>query len=198
MKPPPRRVIKRWFRDRGDETKRLDYPLNQNSVVFDLGGYKGDFANALHSRYGCKVHVFEPVATFCEAIKARFASKDEITVYSFGLSARTRQETLYLAGDGSSTFLENGDPVEIDLVAAEELIKGPIDLMKINIEGGEYELLDHLLERGLTQNIANIQVQFHGAILRFKARRRKIRKGLKKTHRLTYDYPMVWENWRLR
>ena len=33
--------VDRWFADRGDQTLRLDYDLNENSVVLDLGGYHG-------------------------------------------------------------------------------------------------------------------------------------------------------------
>ena len=37
--------LARWYTDRGDETLRLDYPsLNKDSIVFDIGGYVGDFA----------------------------------------------------------------------------------------------------------------------------------------------------------
>ena len=36
----------RWFKDKGDKTLRLEYPLlDSNSIVFDVGGYVGDFAN---------------------------------------------------------------------------------------------------------------------------------------------------------
>ena len=31
--------VDRWFGDNGDHTLRLDYPLNEDSVVLDLGGY---------------------------------------------------------------------------------------------------------------------------------------------------------------
>ena len=30
----------RWLADNGDYTKRLDYSLNSDSVVVDLGGYR--------------------------------------------------------------------------------------------------------------------------------------------------------------
>jgi hypothetical protein len=37
--------VTRWFKDKGDETLRLEYPeLNKDSLVFDLGGYHGDFS----------------------------------------------------------------------------------------------------------------------------------------------------------
>jgi len=37
-------AVKRWFKNYGDNTLRLEYPLNSDSVVWDLGGYHGDFA----------------------------------------------------------------------------------------------------------------------------------------------------------
>ena len=44
---------------------------------------------------------------------------------------------------------------------ASDYIKGKIDLLKINIEGGEYEVLENLIENDLIKNIDNIQIQFH-------------------------------------
>lgn len=35
--------VVRWFQDQGDKTLRLNYSdLNENSIVFDIGGYLGD------------------------------------------------------------------------------------------------------------------------------------------------------------
>lgn len=73
-----------------------------------------------------------------------------------------------------------------------------IDLMKINIEGAEYDLLDHLIQSGIVLRIKNIQVQFHDFVLDAERRMRCIQAGLACTHELTYQYPFVWENWRLK
>ena len=44
--------LKRWYKDNGDENLRLSYPsLNINSIVFDLGGYKGDFAFQIYADF---------------------------------------------------------------------------------------------------------------------------------------------------
>ena len=67
--------------------------------------------------------------------------------------------------------------------------------MKINIEGGEYDLLEHFLESGFIKNINNIQIQFHDFIPNAEERMKKIQYELEKTHSLTYQYPFVWENW---
>lgn len=44
------REVRRWFRDKGDSTLRLDYPLNADSIVLDVGGYKGDFSALIHEK----------------------------------------------------------------------------------------------------------------------------------------------------
>lgn len=36
-----------------------------------------------------------------------------------------------------------------------------IGLMKINIEGGEYELLERMIELGIINKVKDIQIQFH-------------------------------------
>ena len=41
-------IATKWVEDKGDETLRLDYSLTEDSIVFDLGGYRGDFAEAIH------------------------------------------------------------------------------------------------------------------------------------------------------
>ena len=73
-----------------------------------------------------------------------------------------------------------------------------IDLMKINIEGGEYDLLEHLIKTGWIDKIINIQVQFHDFVENAEARMLAIQNDLAKTHELTYQYKFVWENWRLK
>lgn len=69
--------------------------------------------------------------------------------------------------------------------------------MKINIEGGEYDLLEHLIVSGFVRNIDNIQVQFHDFVDDAEHRMAVIHKNLAKTHRLSYQYPLVWENWEI-
>lgn len=73
-----------------------------------------------------------------------------------------------------------------------------IDLIKINIEGAEYDLLDSIIEEGLQTRISNIQVQFHDVVSDAEKRMKGIQKMLEETHEVTWQYPFVWENWRIR
>ena len=68
---PREKMVALWFRDCGDQTKRLDYDLDENSVVFDLGGYEGQWASDIFSRYCCTVYVFEPVKPYYDFIKSK-------------------------------------------------------------------------------------------------------------------------------
>ena len=73
-----------------------------------------------------------------------------------------------------------------------------VDLIKINIEGGEYDLLDEIIANNWLSKFKNIQVQYHDFVIdNPRERMEKIQKELAKTHQLTYQYDFVWENWKL-
>ena len=190
-----------WFRRHGDDTLRLDYPLTANSIVFDVGGYQGDFAAAIHARFGCFVHVFEPVAVFRERMTERFAGMPKIIIHPFGLAAAAGQVRVNLAAESSSHIKPAGEAGELcELrafsVVAQSLGVREINLLKMNIEGAEFELIEHMLAQGWAERIVDLQVQFHLFAPQAAKRRRNLRRGLRHTHRLTYEYYFIWENWR--
>jgi FkbM family methyltransferase len=190
-----------WNQDQGDETYRVDYDLSGNSIVFDLGGYKGDWTSDIYSRYCCHIHVFEPVKLYADNIKKRFAKNCKITVYNFGLSEESREDSIYVDNSSSTIFKKTAHNQKIVLVKFIEFIEKNhisfIDLIKINIEGGEYELLEHLISTGYISKIKNLQIQFHDYFDDSEKRMRSIQDKLRKTHRLTYQFLFVWENWEL-
>lgn len=199
---PQEKRVQPWVRDNGDKTFRLNYDLNESSIVFDLGGYEGQWASDIFSKYCCRIYIFEPVPEFAHNIEQRFLKNPKISVHRFGLSGKTCKENLYVSADGSSVFKQSSNSVEITLLKATDFLKEKnihhIDLMKINIEGGEYSLLEHLIETGFVKNIVNLQIQFHDFVPNARWRMRSIQNGLEKTHKLTYQYEFVWENWELR
>jgi FkbM family methyltransferase len=194
------RRVRSWFAVDGDNSLRLDYPLSKNSVVFDLGGYKGQFASDIFSKYCCSVYVFEPVIAFSNAIQKRFEANDQIKVFSFGLADKQMSVFLNVDSDRSAIAL-NGDE-KIQLVGYADFLEqhsiNYLDLVKINIEGAEYDLLDHIIANNLHKKVKNFQIQFHDFVPNAQGRMVSIQKNLEKTHELTWCYPFVWENWRLK
>ena len=198
---PMRNRVKPWFAVRGDRTLRLDYDLTQDSVVFDVGGFEGNWASDIFSMYQPTIHIFEPVRAFHEAIAARFHRNPRIHVHPFGLGDRDGKMRISVEGDASSMHRGGaGEIAEIrsfaGFVEQEQIAR--IDLLKINIEGGEYELLEHILDRDLQARIVDLQVQFHEIGSEPAARMRTIQERLRRTHTPTYQYTFVWENWHLR
>lgn len=193
--------VNRWFSDHGDQTLRVNYPLNQESLVVDLGGYEGKWAKTINDAYGCYVHVFEPVPQFCEKIKSLLGSNDRITIYQSALGPERSNSVINMSADSSSMFVDAANGLESIVPIAIESIHDfvnqfpSIDLLKINIEGAEYDLLDSLSEEELL-GIENIQVQFHTFYPNCYERRNAIHNKLSKSHHLTYNYEFVWENWK--
>lgn len=195
--------IKLWYTDNGEVTFRLNYPeLNDQSVVFDLGGYKGQFASDIYSKYLCNIYVIEPVKKFFQLITQRFERNKKIHFFQMALGNENKEETIFVSADATSTHRETGTAEKILFKRFDEFLQEQnithIDLLKINIEGGEYDLLEFLIEKKMIPNISNIQVQFHDFIPDAIKRMEKIQEQLKQTHTLTYQYRFIWENWKLK
>lgn len=191
-----------WFADRGDETLRLDYDLNENSVVFDIGGYKGEFARDIFCKYESNIYVFEPLTDFFEICEKRFIKNKKIKLYNFGLADKSFDTEINISDNASSIFNVKGEKKKIRLESITNFILSnqieTVDLIKINIEGGEYDLLDSLIENNLIHKFKNIQVQFHDFIIENpRERMKKIQNKLAETHKITYQYEFVWENWKI-
>jgi FkbM family methyltransferase len=192
-----------WYADRGDQTLRLDYDLGPGALVFDAGGYHGDWAADVFCRFGCRIEVFEPVASFAEVIAARFARNPSVDVHRYGLAGEDRRDRILLHEGGSSAVMEPigaaGEREEIELrdvvAVMDRLDRDQVDLIKINVEGGEYELLERLLEAETVDRFRYLQIQFHRGAPAAESRMREIQNGLSRTHRRMWSYPWIWESW---
>jgi len=78
----------------------------------------------------------------------------------------------------------------------EELEVSFINLMKVNIEGGEYSLLEHIIDTKRVNVVSEYQIQFHDFIDNAVKRRNGVAEGLVTTHERTWCYEFVWENWK--
>jgi FkbM family methyltransferase len=191
------------YLDAGGEKLRMDYPLDKNSIVIDAGGYIGDFAEELVAKFDCSIDVFEPVESYAKKIKERFESNSKVRVINSGLGHTKKEEVININGLGSSVFdskeiLNNKEVIKIISAVDYLRIKNypVIDLMKINIEGGEYELLNSLLDNpDVINKIRFLQIQFHDFVLDADKMRKDIQNELSKTHKLMWDFPFIWESW---
>jgi FkbM family methyltransferase len=180
----------------------VDVPIDSSSTVLDVGAFKGEWAERIWNEHQPTIHCFEPAPFACRRLDRIFGANDKIHVHRFGLGARDSTASLALSGPGSSLFdtspeLDHVDVPVRDVVAVlEELGIDQIDLLKINIEGGEYDLLDRLADAGWLPRVRFVMVQFHEWHPKAYGRRSRNRRALKRQHEEVWGYPWVWELWR--
>jgi FkbM family methyltransferase len=194
-------ALKKWKELKGDSTYRLNYDLNVNSVVFDVGGYQGWFTDQIYNKYKCNVYVFEPVLPYYEKIKQMFKGNNKVKVFPFGLSYKNNKLDIIINADSTSAYRskKEGAKTTIELKNFNQFLQEnkieKIDLLKLNIEGEEFPLLDSIIKTGDINKINNIQVQFHRWIDNSIKLRSDIQNRLKSTHKQDWNFEFVWENW---
>ena len=194
--------VLRYFDDGGDDHLRYNYNLDKNSIVFDLGGYKGDFSYIINKKYGCNTFLFEPFDEYMMECRDRFIDNHKILLLNYGVKKCTEKIRIYVDGDGTSVHKSTAVSCLIDMKSLSESMNeldvNHIDLIKINIEGDEYDVLETAINDNIINKISNIQVQFHPWFDDCKERREKITKELEKTHDLQWRYNWVWESWKIK
>jgi len=181
------------------EELRLTYDLNKDSVVIDIGSYIGQFSQKIYNRYKCRVFAFEPVNEYFVGSRNKLLKGLPVKVYNYGIGPESSKTTICKSGDTSSMLNHTGNQEEITVKTIEEAmaeigITGA-DLVKINIEGIEYPLLDKWHKNGILTKFRDLQIQFHRTP-GWENQIGDIRTKLAQTHVITYNHDMIWENWR--
>jgi FkbM family methyltransferase len=152
---------------------RMFAPLPPNPVIIDIGGYLGDFTlYAAHER-GARVVVYEPTPENFALLKENVALnhlEERITCHNAGVGSKDGELTLSVTrGDGAvhvSGFLyaDAAERITVPAVSMSTVFSDNclthIDLLKIDCEGGEYEILCSLTDRQFEQ-IDRIVFEYH-------------------------------------
>lgn len=199
---PREQTHRAWLRARGDSTLRVDYALAPEDVVLDVGGFEGQWASDIFGRYLCRIHVFEPIPEFADFIEQRFARNPAIRLHRVALGAQDHVLQFTVDGDASSAHAGSGQVVQVPVKGFSGWMETAglqdIALMKINIEGGEYDLIEHMIATGLIGRVRDLQVQFHDFVPDAERRMAAIQEKLLATHQPQWQYPFVWESWTRR
>lgn len=181
-----------------EHQETLNYPLTKDSIVLDIGGYRGTYSKSIIDRYDPHVFIFEPIKEYYDECCRRFASNPKVKVFNFGLSDRNGCLSLKKDGVRTSEFIPAAQLEEVEFRdIAEVLPFQKIDLVSVNCEGGEFKILNRLLDTNLIDRINHLQVQFHDLFPEAKAEREKLRGRLREKFNESFCYEMIWESWKL-
>ncbi len=178
--------------------------INQDSVVLDVGAFTGEWAKSMMDRYDATVYAFEPNPRIFSVLKSKAPNYPKLQLQQYGLGDEDMVTPISLKGLGSSIFdhansANDEESVEVEIKSVdnawEALGLGDVDLLKINIEGAEFPLLERMIELDMLSRARIIMVQFHEWHPGAYGRRRRIRTALARTHDQDWDYPFVWEKW---
>lgn len=182
----------------------FEHDLDANSLVLDVGAFNGEYADKIFHKYHCEIHCFEPMRGYYNELARRFEEEPRVHLHQVGLSNRTYQTSMGVGGLGSSEFgffLKKEQVQMQDVAEVFAKLDRNVDLLKINIEGGEYPLLQRMIEKDLLRRCKKVMVQFHDIPVSeksAKALRLELIEGIEKTHDPTFSYPFVWEAWERR
>lgn len=145
--------------------------LRSDSTVVDVGlGEDISFSESLIARYGCGVHGFDPTPKSIDYVQNR--NPANFHLHPMGVAGSSRTATFFLPNNpshvsGSITKSDHvgADRIEVQLIDLDEVLgiigKERIDLLKIDIEGAEYELLSSDSFKNSAAKIHVICVEFH-------------------------------------
>jgi FkbM family methyltransferase len=180
-----------WYECNGEQKYYTNWP-GLDGVVFDVGSYEGAWAAAMISRYGYTVHGFEP-ASRAYAI----AKQKNPNTHNYGLGATTRDGILYDVDRDGASFIPNkyrSEPAKIvDFnEACKQIGVDRIALMSLNIEGGEFELLPHILKSAVA--VERFMIQWHSVVPDYAEKQYTIQSALAETHKMDWNLG-AWEAW---
>ena len=159
--------------DIGCDYERYGCVINQGDVVLDIGANIGLFANRALSRGASKVICFEPITKTFQCLEKNV--NENVIFYKNSVGGKSGFDTFLIHTDftntgGGTTFTQDLSLTDKKIIHTEKVFKininnifelyDNIDFMKLDIEGGEVELLTHIDDDNL-KKLRCLSAEFH-------------------------------------
>lgn len=164
--------IDKWRALDGDNTLALAWDLNEDSHVWEIGGYEGRWAEQIWKKFHCHITIFEPQNWAVHKLLKRFIGIEKVTVLPYGLWV---QDDILSMGnyetDGASVI--NNSVGTVQKIGVKDIIRevqrfrryASIDLALMNVEGAEFDLIPALITSGEIRSFNYFWAQFHPGLV---------------------------------
>lgn len=161
------------FEANGCDYERRGCSIREGDVVLDVGGNIGAFSRRAEAEGASRVITLEPITPTYQCLSMNRGLRTEI--YKFGLAGSTsfqefqiHDDFTHIGGGTSKTKYENDKIVHREnalCLGVNEFFNGGlfdrIDFMKVDIEGGEFDLFDFIHDEHL-QKMRCVATEIHG------------------------------------
>ena len=173
--------------------------LDKKSTVLDIGANIGNVSSYIIEKSQSKIYAFEPNIFCFEVMVRRFLDNPRIKIFNVGVSNYSGVSNFYLheksKGINDFSYLESSslkkdkdnisekNSVKVNVVNISEILSKfkTIDLIKIDIEGSEYEIIPFLISE--KDKIKTVLCEFHGSPKKFNYKNPEIIKNNKFTQK---------------
>jgi FkbM family methyltransferase len=146
-----------------------DHTLSPVSICYCAGiGLDLSFDLGVIERYGCMVHAFDPTPAAIRYATTAAAGNPQFQLHPVGLWSSDCRMSIFEADSGEHSHSvsdreSTGRSIEAGFRAIPSLMAelghDHIDLLKLNIEGAEYEVIDSLVDNHISVTV--LCVAFH-------------------------------------
>jgi FkbM family methyltransferase len=155
-------------------TSSLGFSIRDGWVIVDIGGHKGIFSIFAATRArNVMVYTFEPApANFAQlSYNIQQNKLSNVRMFNIAVSGRDGESTLHLYPDcAQSGFLQRSNPalrpvrdIKVETWSMERVLRtiaSPVNLLKMDIEGTEYEALLSC-PADILQTVERIVLEYH-------------------------------------
>ena len=176
----------------------------RGKIFVDIGAHTGEYAFKLRKNYQI-VHAVEPNPEVLERLREKARKYGNIIVHPLALSDRDGETTLYLdrsrprCSGSADTILQifeykpasnpevsrttwEHDGVLVKTARYDSLFNDTVDLVKIDVEGAEFVVLEGMEKALKTGRVKNLMVELHN----------RDRKEALAKHLSSYGYRLKW------
>ena len=150
--------------------------INNNSIILDIGANIGDVTNVIMKNYSPNIYCYEPNIICYNYMRKRFKKNSKIKMFNVAVSNFSGKTFLYFHKKATniSEFNERSSlkkekdgldvnkKIEVNCINIKEILEkhNQIDLIKIDIEGSEYEVMPEIIKN--KDKIKMVLCETHG------------------------------------
>ncbi len=173
--------------------------FKHEGIVLDIGAYLGEYTEKIRKKNPrLTFWLYEPIPEYFKVCVIRFKDKENVVIQQKAVSADGRN--LMMQTDGlrsrqdSINSLNSSRVISINIQTIFDSVT-EIELMKMNIEGMEYECLEQLISTDSVVKAKQLLIQFHNFEDEAHHRRELLRTQIAKKFVNVYAYDWIWELW---